>query len=634
MDNEDSVRKVPHTWKDYLKNARDSAFVFRWIWKEVATPVSKKWAHRMIIALLVATIFSALQPRLISAILDGLIGRDSTLILVGLGGTLLCLLLQMGTGYFQSVAREWILGINVGALDRRITELFFEKSAGQHVQESSTLNIGNIDRGRQRTLDLCGMLLFEGIPTILMLACSYLFLSILSPLAGLIMGIVIVFHLVWALFLNKKVAEVCIPLDKEFRHLNRRRLERWEKIERVKTSAKESQELSEMNSWFDATIKKDRAFWLWFIGQCSIREIVNILGLIIIMCWGAWLVWQGVWEIGLLYPLYSWTTRVKENIWKIGAIEHQLSWNMPSVRSKIEALSIKPDIVVREDAEPLANREFRIVFDDVSHSFPPEKKESGNGESSKGSTPPVLRGVSFTIEPGEKVALIGPSGVGKTSIMRLMLRFMDPTNGRILVGERDLRDIPTDSWLARIGYIPQREQVFDGTIKYNLIYGLPEETQRCISDDELWEIMRLLEIDFGERLTDGLATVVGRSGVKLSGGQCQRLMIGAAVLKIRHATERGGIMVIDEATSNLDSTTERKVQRGLEEATKGAISALVVAHRLSTVRKLCGKFVVLKNAGDVRNGDSQVEAIARSFEELYTLSPTFQRLATDQDIKV
>ena len=342
--------------------------------------------------------------------------------------------------------------------------------------------------------------------------------------------------------------------------------------------------------------------------------------------------WKGVWGVGLLYPLYTWASRVSENIWHIGSLEHQLNWNMPSVKSKIDALSIVPTCTDAPNAVSLSDEsEVWLSFDNVCHQYPVSKDE--RIKESEDSLP-VLKNVSFTIHNGEKVALIGESGSGKTSIMRLALRFMDPTSGSIRIGNIDLRDIRLKSWLRRVGYIPQRDQIYDGTVKYNLIYGLPEEIQLKITDEELWELMRSLEIDFGKRLTSGLETIVGRSGVKLSGGQAQRLMIGSAVLKARYLARSGGLMVVDEATSSLDSTTEKKVHHGLKEALQGNISALVVAHRLSTVRHLCTKFIVLKSSTSIANGDSQIEAIAPSFEELVKISPIFCQLARDQEISI
>jgi ATP-binding cassette subfamily B protein len=279
------------------------------------------------------------------------------------------------------------------------------------------------------------------------------------------------------------------------------------------------------------------------------------------------------------------------------------------VRDRESAVELTPD-------QPIG-----VEFRDVSQVF---------HEGTNGSARPtrILDGISFSVEPGEKVALLGDSGAGKTALMRLAQRFRDPSEGAVVVGGHDLRDVQLRSWARLVGYIPQQAQVLDGTIRYNLLYGLPEDEQAQVTDDELWRVMRLLKIDFGKRLIDGLDTVVGRRGIKLSGGQAQRLMIGAAVLK------RPRFMVIDEATSSLDSTTERAVQDGLQTLLGHDVSALVVTHRLSTVRNLCTKFVVLRAAEDVPAGESQIEAIADSFEELYAVSPTFRRLALDQGITV
>jgi ABC-type multidrug transport system fused ATPase/permease subunit len=237
---------------------------------------------------------------------------------------------------------------------------------------------------------------------------------------------------------------------------------------------------------------------------------------------------------------------------------------------------------------------------------------------------PTLESVSFTIEPGEKVALIGPSGAGKSTIMKLLLRYMDPTEGRILIDGVDLQHVDLGTWLTQIGYVAQQFEVFDGTIRYNLTYGLGEERKKSITDDDIWKIMRTLQIDFGDRLINGLDTRIGFNGIKLSGGQNQRLMIGAAALK------EPRFMIIDEATSSLDATTERLVQDGLEKVLVNC-GALIVTHRLNTVRRICDRFILLDR---VEGSGGTIHAVADSFEELAEISPAFRRLAEDQGIEL
>jgi ABC-type multidrug transport system fused ATPase/permease subunit len=623
-DDRDDI-KPPENWREYMRTSAESLGIFRLVWREFLAAESKVWGRRMLVLLTVGTAFGMLQPWCLRYIFDGLTEHKHTLVLWGLSAVFVTMIGQRVADHFAMKAREWVFGANIGQLDERASELFFEKSVGQHIQESSLLTIGNMEKGRGAVVQLTNMLIFEGLPSLFQLAISFLLILVLSPIAALLMTFLLSSYIIWAIFINQRVMMVCTPLDKEFRRINRHRVERWDKIERVKTSGKEAEEVREMRGWFDEVIAKDRKFWFWVIDVIFLRAIAKYLAVIAVMAYGALRVWTGEWTIGTLYPLYVWTTYVGDNIWRLGQIEHQLNWNLPAVRSMVKALMMPPDIVDRPNAIVLPpNVPVSIRFHNVSHSYPHAK----TGEAKNKPPLPVLANVGFEIRPGEKVALLGPSGVGKTTVMRLIQRHMDPTAGAILVNGTDLRDIRISSWTSHLGYIPQQAQVFDGTIRYNLIYGLSKTEREKVTDEELWDVMRRLQIDFGERLTDGLDTVVGRNGVKLSGGQAQRLMIGAAVLK------KPRLLVIDEATSSLDSTTEKAVQEGLASILTPDVSALIVTHRLSTVRRLCSKFIVLSSTGVSQNGDSQIDAIASSFEELYELSSTFRQLADDQGVVI
>lgn len=611
--------------KQQVESLKQTFFTGRWVWRELITKEIKYWAKWMLAALLIMIGAQLLQPWIIGKIVDGLVTENNQMILCGLAGFAGCGLVHQLFSYYKDKAREYVIGLAQGSVDGRITELFFEKSMGQYLQEGSVLNIPNIDKGRWKVIDFQLMMLFEGFPVLVTLLLSYVLLWFLSAVAGLIMTGVLLVYLVWTVFLNQRMVEDCTPIDKEMRQLNRYRLERWEKLERVKTAGKEEEEKQEMNCWFDRVIEKDRSFWLWFLWQNNLRAVINFLALLGIMIYGVHLVGSGLLVIGSLFPLFSWSSRVSENILRLGEIEHQLSWNMPSIMSMMRAVTIAPDIEENPDGVKINDgTSMRVKFENVSYAYPKGDSEFSTEERGKGS--PVIKNVSFMVEPGEKAALIGTSGAGKTTVMRLLLRYMDPDEGKIHVNGHVLDEVDVVSWRRAIGYIAQNPMVLDGTIRYNLTYALSNGQRQSVTDEELWRIMRLLKIDFGERLSEGLDTVVGKDGVKLSGGQAQRLMIGSAVIK------KPRFMIIDEATSSLDSTTEKAVQEGLAKALEGNISALVIAHRLSTVRNICNKFVVLKEA--CLDEENQVEAIDRSFEDLYTKSPTFRRLAQDQEIKI
>lgn len=608
---------------EYLKNSFEAFRVLKWLYTESTTVESKKHLKLLLMYFCILAVVISLQPSFVSYIFDGLRTHNALYVQGGLMAFAVSLFVQKLTQRFHDRSREYILGIHLGRLDDRLTQLFFEKSLGQHAHLSHVLSPTTIDKGKWKALDMQRVILFDGVSTVLQLTLSIVLLFILNVWAGAIMLGVLLVYIIGSLYLNNIVHNVCTPLDSRFRALNRRRFERMDRAERVLTNGKSTYEVKDMSSIFQPLIHEDRSFWLWFIDLALVRSVVNILGLTSVIALGAWSVWSGDMTLGLMYPLCTWAIRVSDNVWRLGDIEHLVNWNLPPVQSMIKAVTLEPEIYDSPDAVVLdTSVPHHIEFQNVSHTYPTDK---ANGENQ----PAAVTSVSFCIKPGEKVSLLGPSGAGKSTIMKKLLRFSDPTSGQILVDGIPLTQIQLESWRKGIGYIPQQAQVLDGTVRYNLVYGLSEEDRGNISDERLWVIMRLLKIDFGERLTDGLDTVVGKNGIKLSGGQAQRLMIGAAVIK------KPWLLIIDEATSSLDSSTEKDVQAGLDEILTGQhISALVVAHRLSTVRTMCDRHVVLKASSDVREGESQVDAIASSFEDLAKTSPVFARLACDQGISL
>jgi len=565
-------------------------------------------------------------------LVDGLIRHDAHAVKMSFIGMAVFVVIY---GYFdrlQMIAREYAQGANLAQLKRRMNELFFEKSMGQHLQESSYLNTANIERGKGRIEQLENMLMFEGSSALISLIVALTLLWLRVPSAGFFMTLLLASYLVWLVYLNRNISEKCVPFDKEFRRINRWEHERWEKIERVKTCAKEGAEIAYQNRSFLKVLGEERKFWLWFIGKVTWRGYSNRFVLLGALGYGAWLIWRGDWSNGVFVPLLMYATKVSESIWHIGHIEHQINWNMPAIRTAMLTLAVPPDITDKHNAIELRRKNgVRVEMRNVSYAYAAEKSDLPGMPVAQlaGFKPatPILRTVSFTIEPGEKAALIGPSGAGKTTIMRLLMRYMDPTSGVILIDGHDLRDIRLSSWLSLIAYVPQQAQVFDGTIRDNLLYRFTDEPIN-VPDEELWAVMRKLKIDFGDRLTDGLDTRVGRHGIELSGGEQQRLMIGAAAMR------KPIFMVVDEATASLDATTEKAVQKGLEEVLGEHMGALIITHRLSTVRRLCSRFFVLRDSEGLAPGESQLEASAGSFEELYETSPTFRRLADDQGVVI
>jgi len=623
MDDPRETRKIAGSMREYWADTRETFRVFRWVVDEFVNRLSRRWQVYALIAQLFATMFGMLTPFALKYLVDGLVTRHSDMVVWSLGCMMALFVLSRICYWIFFRYREYAIGEDEVRLNVRSTELFLAKSLGQHLQDSGVLSAANVEKGRHRVMEVEYVILFDGVMTLFNVLVSFVFLFVLSWVAGLVMFGLLLSYFFWATYVNRRTIAETTPLDAEYRNINRYIRERWEYPERVKTNGKEAAEVAYLQTWYHDIIVRDRLFWLWFIRTFNIRHLIyDIVVIGPLICYAAWLVWNGAMTVGTLFPFITWVRRISEDVWRIGQVEHRMNKNMPSVRSMREALTMPNEVEDVPDAHRLEhNRPVSVQLREVDFTYP-----RGDGEDAAKKNPPVLTGVDFDIAPGEKVALVGPSGAGKTTVMRLVQRFMDPTGGQVLVDGQDLRNVRLRDWQRLVGYIPQQPQVLDGTIRYNLLYGLSDEQREAMTDEELERIVQLLQVDFGERLVDGLDTVVGRRGIKLSGGQAQRLMVGAAVLK------RPRFMVIDEATSSLDSTTEKAVQDGLQKVLGPNVSALVVTHRLSTVRKLCSKFIVLRSVEDTPDNETQIEAIGRSFEELVSSSETFRRLAEDQGV--
>jgi ABC-type multidrug transport system fused ATPase/permease subunit len=294
---------------------------------------------------------------------------------------------------------------------------------------------------------------------------------------------------------------------------------------------------------------------------------------------GAILIAKGQMEAGQLFSFVIYSGFIAGNIAGMASVYTRLQRTIGAAE-KLLLLLDEPTEKIDETyiPDPSYLLHGQISFENMDFRYPSRDEIT------------VLKNVTFSIEPGQEIALVGPSGAGKSTLVSLLLRFYEPTSGRIFFDGRDSRSFPITSIRNQMAIVMQDVFLFGGTVRENIAYGKPGAEEQEIIDAAI----QANAWDFIQSFPDKLNTIVGERGVQLSGGQRQRIAIARAVLK------NPTILILDEATSSLDSESERLVQEALEKLMQGRTS-LVIAHRLATVRN-ADKIIVLESGRIVEQG--------------------------------
>lgn len=397
-------------------------------------------------------------------------------------------------------------------------------------------------------------------------------------------------------FFNQKIRKASRNVQVKLADVSQVLEETLSSIKVVKSFVREDYEFERFSAENDENFRAKVRSEQYGASLTSIIEFITAFSFTMILWFGGYQVMNGRLQAAELIAFFALLLSIMNPISSLSKLSTTIQQALAAAERIFEIMEIdSPKLVEDKNTKVLDRVEGRLEFQDISFAY-------NKGEE-------ILSAINFTIEPGQVLALVGPSGAGKTTIADLIMRFYQPTKGRILLDGTDINELSLDFLRGQIGIVPQETVLFSGTLRNNIRYGKLEAT-----DEEIRAAAKAANAhDFITSFPDGYETVVGERGVGLSGGQRQRVAIARAILK------NPRILILDEATSALDTESEVLVQEALNRLMKNR-TTLVIAHRLSTIKN-ADRIIVLSQGRIVETGThDQLMARGGLYYSLYKTS--------------
>ena len=544
-----------------------------------------RWKYFVGLIFLLLTSVTALAfPKFMGMLVDCVNKKDIDLANKIALGLLLSLVLQSVFSYFRiylfvNFTENTLANLRVQLYTNIIKlpmSFFSQKQTGE-------LN-SRISNDISQISDLLATTIAEFLRQIILIIGSFVMLAFLNWKLTLMMVSIVPLVGVAAVIFGKFIRKFSKNVQDQVADSQNIVVESIQGISVVKAFANEWYEIAKYKGKINEIVKtaikggQMRGFFASFI-------IICLFGTIVAVVWyGVSLSIAGEITVGELFTFILYSSYVGASSGGIAELYSQIQKSVGATERVFELLDEVPEKINANQFVDIEKIKGEVTFQNVAFSYPSRKEVQ------------VLKNVSFKAEFGQKIAIVGPSGTGKSTIASLLLRFYDLDGGNILIDDKNIFDYDLETLRGNMSIVPQDVILFGGTIKENIAYGKPNAT-----DEEIMTAARQANaLNFVESFPEKFETIVGERGIKLSGGQRQRIAIARALLK------NPSILILDEATSSLDSESEKLVQEALEILMNGRTS-IIIAHRLSTIRS-ADQILVLDN-GEIKEQGTHKELI-------------------------
>ena len=553
-----------------------------------------RWVVVSIVCLLLLTILNLLPPLFQKQIIDDVVGerllaRLPALVLGLAGVYALTHFLRCGDLYLRHVLGErFILDLRVLLYDylQCLSISFFESQQTGEIMSRITNDVNALENFVTHSVGFVIVDLLRLVGTAIILFALDWRLALLTLLPVPVLAIAL------RLF-NTRVRPIYRQIRDRLGDINAELQDNISGIHVIQSFGQEGHELDRFTRrstrYYEERVRGIRQWSTFFPAM----GFVASLGMVIVLGFGVHRVFNGALTLGGLVAFISYVASFYEPINRLVQVDNTVQQAIAAGERVFELLDTVPEIEDAPEAIELPAIQGAVAFEGVSFRYGTGDSSTAlRGGSGQGSEQrEVLREVSFQMQHGQVVALVGPSGAGKTSIANLIPRFYDPSSGQVTVDGHDVKEVKLASLRRQVAVVLQDTFLFNGTVRDNVVYGQPDASE----DEMIAAAKAAYAHEFIVNLPQGYDTEIGERGVKLSGGQKQRLALARAILTDPR------ILILDEATSSVDAEAEYLIQLALEKVLEGR-TALVIAHRLSTIRH-ADKIIALEDGRIVEVGD-------------------------------